>query len=278
MEKGGFKLKGFVTSGVDCDEALKLLGSGDLGRVLGMGWEPREDVFKIKVRINLSKKYKRGRSSEDIPYEDIPSIVEMKLTKRLLLSFVNSCYEPLGLTSPITVQMKITMRKLYSKDNILGWDGDISLERKKEWVDLIQRVKESESVTFKRCIKPPDTIGDPDLIICSDSSEQAMCTAAYVRWKVVDGFRCYLWTAKSRVTPIKKLSIPRIEMQSAVMGVRLSEAIKRNSIWKFKKIYHIIDSLCTLATLRKEMTALREFMGNRLSEILDTTDVYQCQI
>ena len=112
------------------------------------------------------------------------------------------------------------------------------------------------------------------MITCSDGSEPAMCTAAYVRWKVVDGFRCYLWTAKSRVTPIKKLSIPGIEMQSTVRGVRLSEITKRNSIWKFKKIYHI-DSLCTLATLRKEMTALREFMGNRVSEILHTTDVYQ---
>ena len=130
LEKGGFKLKGFVTSGVDCDAALKLLGSGDLGRVLGMGWEPREDVFKIKVRINLSNKYKKGRSSEDILYEDIPSIVEMKLTKKLLLSFVNFCYEPLGLSSTITVQMKIAMRKLYSRDNILGWDNDIPLESK----------------------------------------------------------------------------------------------------------------------------------------------------
>ena len=73
----------------------------------------------------------------------------MKVTKRLLLSFVNSCYEPLGLTSPITVQMKISMRKLYSRDSQLGWDDDIP----GEWVDIMHNVKESELVT-KHCIKP----------------------------------------------------------------------------------------------------------------------------
>ena len=77
------------------------------------------------------------------------------------------------------------------------------------------------------------------------------------------------------MTPIKKLSMPRIEMQSAVMGVRLSDTIRRNSIWEFESIYHIVDSLCTLATLKKDSSALREFMGNRVAEILDTTEVKQ---
>ena len=171
--------------------------------------------------------------------------------------------------------MKILMRKLYNRENPLDWDDDIPDEMKKEWVDVIRKVKECETVTFKRCIKPLTAVGNPELIICNDGSEQALCAAAYIRWKCSDGFRCYLWTAKSRVTPIKKLSIPRIEMQSAVMAVRLSESIKRNSIWEFSNIYHIIDSLCTLATLRKNTSALREFMGNRVSEILDTTKVSQ---
>ena len=103
--------------GYNCDETLTLLGSGDLGRILGMGWDPCEDVFKIKVRINLSKKCRKGRTEDDMQYEDIPSILNSKLTKRLRLSFANSCYEPLGLKSPITVQMKIAMGKLYSRDN-----------------------------------------------------------------------------------------------------------------------------------------------------------------
>ena len=76
LEKGGFKLKGFVMFVCESGEPLILLASGDLGRVLGMGWDPRQDMFKIKVRINLSKE-KGGKHVGDVPYEDITSIVNI---------------------------------------------------------------------------------------------------------------------------------------------------------------------------------------------------------
>ena len=118
-------MKGFVTSGEMTDETLTLLGSGDLGRVLGIGWEPRSYVFKIKVRINFSKKYKSARTEKDLTFDEIPSIMSMKVTKRMI-SVVNSCYDPLGLLVPITIQMKIILRKLYNKELNLDWDASIN--------------------------------------------------------------------------------------------------------------------------------------------------------
>ena len=64
-------------------------------------------------------------------------------------------------------------------------------------------------------------------------------------------------------------------MQAAVMAVRLAAFIILNSIWNFEKVIHIIDSMCTLATLRKETTALRPYMGHRVAECLDTTNTNQ---
>ena len=58
LAKGGFRVKGFVTSGDVSKETLSLLGAGDFGRVLGIGWQPEKDVFLIKLRINVSRKYK----------------------------------------------------------------------------------------------------------------------------------------------------------------------------------------------------------------------------
>ena len=107
-------------SGDVSKEPLSLLGLGNMGRVLGIGLDPHEDEFKIKVKVNFSKRYKKGKIDDDLNYQDIPSIINMKIMKRLLLSFVNSCYEPLRLFSPITVQMKILMRKLYNRENPLG--------------------------------------------------------------------------------------------------------------------------------------------------------------
>ena len=276
--QGNFHHKGFVRSGCTSETVLSLLGSGEVGRILGCGWNPTNDVFRIVVRINFSKKLRNGRAEPDLDYASIPHILNMLISLRLLLSFVNSCYEPLGLTSPITVQLKIPLRNAHRNvyNKLLGWDDDIGAEAKSTWVEVIQRVKQTESVTFKRCIKPPNSVGSPILILCSDGSEQAMCVAAYIRWRCSDGsYQCRLWTAKTRVTPLKKSTMPRIEMQAAVMAVRLSEVIKLNSIWQLENVVHIIDSMCTLATLRKETTALRPYMGHRVAECLDTTEARQ---
>ena len=64
-------------------------------------------------------------------------------------------------------------------------------------------------------------------------------------------------------------------MQAAIIAVRIGEVVKGNSIWEFEKVVHVIDSMCTLATLRKETAALRPWMGHRVEEILDTTSVDQ---
>ena len=45
LAKGGFNVKGFSTSDDTSKKALALLGSGELGRVLGIRWEPGDDVF-----------------------------------------------------------------------------------------------------------------------------------------------------------------------------------------------------------------------------------------
>ena len=138
----------------------------------------------------------------------------------MLLSIVNSCYDPLGLQVPITIQMKIALRRLYSKELKLGWDDEVPDYIKREWVDILCRLKEAEDLTFNRCVKPKDMTGEPILIICSDGSEQATCTTVHIRWECKNGVKCNLWSAKSRVTPFQKLTIPRIEMQAAVLGVR----------------------------------------------------------
>ena len=174
--------------------------------------------------------------------------------------------------APITVTLKIGLRRLNNCD----WDEELSIGIKEQWAKILIKVKDAESITFKRCIKPVNAVGQPDLIIFNDGSELAMCTAAYIRWECTDDSAdCRLWVAKTRVTPLQKLTIYRIEAQSAVMGVRLGETIKKNSIWEFNNIYYITDSKCLLATLSKDSVALGEFMGNRVAEILDTTTVKQ---
>ena len=75
-----------------------------------------------------------------------------------------------------------------------------------------------------------------------DGSKSAFCTLAYARWAVPGGFECRLISAKTRVAPLRKISIPRIELLGAVACVRLAEKITENLGIKFSRRYFFTDS------------------------------------
>ena len=137
-------------------------------------------------------------------------------------------------------------------------------------------MKTAEKVRFRRCIRDINSIGLPELIIFSDGAPDAMCAVAYIRWQLGTGKFCSrLIAAKTRVTPLERVTIPRIEMQAAVMGVRLGKAVIQSCCFEFMNVTYISDSKCTLATLAKDSTALKEYMGNRVAEITSHTKTSQ---
>ena len=188
-----------------------------------------------------------------------------------------SCYDINGLFGPITITLKISLRDLFRKELNLSWDDPIPEELKKKWVKLLQMVKRVEEVTFRRCIKPDQpVVGKPILILSNDASTEAMCATAHVRWELENGsFLCHLCSSKTRVAPLTKESVLRLKAQSGVFSVLLGKSVITHSDLEFEEVVHILDSKCTLATLHKDTLALKEFMGNRVSEILSTTTVDQ---
>ena len=59
------------------------------------------------------------------------------------------------------------------------------------------------------------------------------------------------------------------------MSTRLAKAITDHGGLEFSNTYYILDSTCTLALLKKDSGALKEFMGNKVSEALETADPAQ---
>ena len=79
----------------------------------------------------------------------------MALTKRLILSWVNRIYDPLGLISPFIIRAKILMQKLWLNTNQkLGWDDPISTDLQGEWNQFFIDMFEAENICFRRCVKP----------------------------------------------------------------------------------------------------------------------------
>ena len=82
-------------------------------------------------------------------------------TKRVILSQVNSIYDPFGLAEPFTVRAKILMRELWGIENKLGWDD---ARYKQYWTQFFQDMMEMNNIKFKRCVKPKDTTDEQPML------------------------------------------------------------------------------------------------------------------
>lgn len=92
-------------------------------------------------------------------------------------------------------------------------------------------------------MKPNNVVGLPQLIIFSDGSDVAYGFAAYIRWKLKDGsFWVRLIMSKSRVSPLKKISTPRMELNGALLAKRGRKVLESEIRFEFEKVYHLVDS------------------------------------
>ena len=70
-----------------------------------------------------------------------------------------------------------------------------------------------------------------------DASESGYGTVSYLRLEYLDGFtECAFVTGKSRNAPIKSVSIPRLELQRALLTARIDSAVRRELEFSFEKV------------------------------------------
>ena len=100
------------------------------------------------------------------------------------------------------------------------------MEDHEKWITLFEEMKQLNGVNFERCLTPRNAVGRPTLCLFSDASQEAFGTCAYVRWVLHDGsYGVRFVAAKSRIAPLKQITIPRLELQTAVLATRLGKTI-----------------------------------------------------
>jgi len=169
LDKGRFKLKEWTYSEDRLsrhEPMIPMEQSTATEKVLGVVWDPIRDNFQFKVKLSFSPKKKATHTQRNVTSTDIQPICSVSevLTKRMILSQVNSIYDPLVLAGPYTVRAKILMRKLWIYETKLDWYDPIPEEYGREWMTFFNDLPEMEKITVKRCMKPHKAIGDPTLI------------------------------------------------------------------------------------------------------------------
>ena len=73
--------------------------------------------------------------------------------------------------------------------------------------------------------------------------------------------------SKSKIAPKNRISIPRLELNGAVLAKRLKEFLVMHMDVRFQKVYHLVDSSTVLGYIHKSDSKLKPYEGIRVSEI-----------
>ena len=274
LMKGGFSVKNWKSnkpltpvkedSSEEETKVFHTTSPGEEDSVLGTAWNSATDTISLKVRSDLLK----------LSATDHQRMEEIKLTKRMLLRNIAKIYDPIGLAAALTIRAKIRMQELWRMG--FDWDDELPLQVKTKWVQLLDEMQELGNVTFARCLLTPGAVEPPLLCVFSDASTEAFGCCAYIRKKNPDStYEDNLVAAKSRVAPLKQLTVPRLELQAAVLASQLAKTIREESRIQFKSVHFFTDSTITLAWIMSPSRAFKPFVSARIGEIQSNSEPSQ---
>ncbi|XP_049294136.1 uncharacterized protein LOC125769445 [Anopheles funestus] len=263
--QGGFKLHHWMATHT---EVLRAVGGSNsqekdmnidpaasTQKVLGMWWNSLEDTFQFKV-------------------PELPILQgKVKPTKRQLLSMLMSIYDPLGLIAGFLFFLKVLLQEIWRSG--VGWDDEISSELQEKWQDWLACIPHLQSVRIPRCYRKSVDIDKCkiQLHIFVDAGKDGFAAVGYFRFESEDHREVVLIGAKTRVAPLKYTSIPRLELQAAILGVRLMKAIETAHRIKIDRRYLWTDSKDVLCWLNADHRKYSIYVAHRVSEILENSTV-----
>uniref|UniRef100_A0A1X7TG04 Uncharacterized protein n=1 Tax=Amphimedon queenslandica TaxID=400682 RepID=A0A1X7TG04_AMPQE len=185
-------------------------------------------------------------------------------------SKVIAVYDPVGLLSPVTVKLKIFLQELHCLK--IGWDEQISGSMRKKWTDIVNSIKDSESIFINRHYFRDTRSEKAEVKLCGfcNASTRAYVAVIYMLCITDDGQRRMAFvTSKTHVSPLKEHSIPRLELLAALLLVRLMKSVNvalRDDIELSNPVCYT-DSLVVLYWIRGVGRSWKPFVENRVREI-----------
>ena len=217
--------------------------------VLGLKWSPTTDNLHFPSKLKAK------------------SIV----TKRTIISTTCKLFDPLGLVSCCIIKPKILLQSLWNAK--LGWDDPVPETYIKKWLVFINNIHYiSNIVTPRYVLNNCSDIKFAELHCFVDASQQAYGACVYMR--TVDdknNVTVRLLCAKTRVAPIKTLTIPRLELCAALTGAQLCDKVLQSIPYCINTKYMWTDSTVVLSWLKTQSKMLQVFVRNRVNKINDLT-------
>ena len=202
MKEAQFNLRSWASSSHKLHKLASqdhVADSNHMVNVLGLQWNTQNET------ISLLSKF------------PIP-VATTLVTKREVLRESSKVFDPLGLLSPVTIKAKVFMQTLWQHN--VDWDEPLCEGDQQEWLDIARDIQEAMSLTIPRQYIPYNNPmkGLSELHIFADASPIAYGAVAFLCM----GRETSFIMARSRVAPLKQLTLPKLELMAALTAARLS--------------------------------------------------------
>ena len=225
----------------------KITDSPEYSKTLGIEWSAERDVFRLTV-------------SEET--------LRPPLTKRMLTSDIAKTFDILGWFSPSTIKAKILLQKIWERE--INWDELVPLDLLDTWHRWRSELRLLSDKHIPRCYCSKSIRGcRTELHGFSDASEEAYSCVVYLRTQDPDdNIEVSIVMSKTRVAPLKRLTIPRLELCGALL---LSQVLTHVlSVLNLTcEVYAWTDSTVVLGWLNGESHKFKVFVGNRVAQITE---------
>ncbi|XP_076659887.1 uncharacterized protein LOC143363169 [Halictus rubicundus] len=254
LQRGHMKLRKWASNSVDFladidpeDHGLacsKNLAPDDRVKILGISWNPSRDSFQFKVSLA----------------EPLPS------TKRAILSTIAKLYDPLGWVTPAIISAKIFIQGLWRLR--IGWDDQIPPQSLEQWKSIHSRLSVLNGLQISRWIGCISEASRIELHGFADASTVAYAAVVFARCISSSGtITVSLIAGKSKVAPLTPVTIPRLELQAAVLLARLMNFVSSALDLRDASCYCWTDSTVVLAWLQSHPSKWKTFVANRVADV-----------
>ncbi|CAL1671962.1 unnamed protein product [Lasius platythorax] len=258
LSKGGFKLRKWISNSSkllqglrssETSESVLVLNKGEQHKTLGLHWHASLDLLQYDVTRTTSAR---------------------SVTKISILANIARIFYPLGLLGPIIVTGRILLQRLWILK--LDWDETVPLEIETRWRTYEAQLSLLNTLKILRRVVASSQTNVIELHGFCDASLDAYGAAIYIKSIDHKGHgEARLLCARSRVAPVKTITLPRMEFCAAHMLALLTHKVSQALNIKFDGIYHWTDSMIVLGWIKSDAKRWSIYVSNRVGQIQELT-------
>lgn len=228
----------------DQREPLVTMGDESVTKTLGMQWNPETDAFMFHYKPDEGVKV---------------------WTKRKVISTVSRIFDPLGLVGPVIAKAKMFCQHLWKLG--LKWDESLDQQTQTKWIKFLEDMKTIDELRFPRFVAADKPIVRTELHCFADASTKGYGTVFYVKYYFADKtHKVSLLCSKSRVAPVKTISLPRLELCGALLLADLYDTVSKALDQEFDDVYCWLDSKLALIWITSSPHRWNDFVAVRATK------------